>query len=280
MKICFKNSVLALLLALSFFLAPSMALAWPADADWIPVYRGADPVDDTLNDAAGSRDIVGDVTTPYPAAYISNDGTYINYRIRLDDDPLNNPRTQLDPFGWGFIIDTDQNADDYEWMIMLDGISEELYLAENTVKTGVGDPSDKAEVIATPTWPEAAVLNGNYRVVTADSTFNGDTDYFLDFRLNYADFKAATGITDSTAIRYFIGSSNSAQTLASDLVAASDLYSGLSESVLPTGPQPTTGSVKFVADLAGNGDVTEIYPGDTIYIRVDDADQNSMASEA
>jgi len=276
----FKKSILPLLLAPLFSLMPAMALAWPNDADWIAIYRGVDPVDDTLNDAAGSRDIVGDTTTPYPAAYISNDGTYINFRIRLDDDPLNNPRTALDPFGWGFIIDTDQNADDYEWMVMVDGISEEIYLAENTLKTGTGDPSDKAEVIATPTWPEAAVLNSNYRVVTADSTFNGDTDYFLDFRLNYTDFKAATGITDSTPVRYFMGSSNSAQTLASDLVAASDLYAGLSETVLPTGPQPTTGSAKFAADLAGTGDVTEIYPGDTIYIRVDDADRNSMASEA
>ncbi|MDT8316975.1 MAG: DUF11 domain-containing protein [bacterium] len=268
------------LLGIFLALTPRISFAWPTDADWIAVYRGTDTIDDLEGDAAGSRDIVGDTTTPYPAAYISNDGTYINYRIRLDDDPLNNPRTELDPFGWGFIIDTDQNADDYEWMVMLDGISEKLYLAENTVKTSVGDPSDKAEVIVSPTWPETAVLNGNYRVVTADSTFGGGTDYFLDFRLNYADFLAATGITDSTPIRYFMGSSNSAQTLASDLVAASDLYTGLSETVTPAGTQPTTGTVRFVSFANWTSDVTQVYPGDTIAIRVEDADQNSIASEA
>ncbi len=58
------------------------------------------------------------------------------------------------------------------------------------------------------------------------------------------------------------------------MIGVSDLYAGFSDFMTPLGVRPTTGTVHFVQDLAGNGDVTEVIAGDTLYIKVDDADQN------
>ncbi len=249
--------------------------AWPADSDWIPVYQNGLPVTDPEGDVSQSMDIVGDAS--YPAAYIHNNGSHLHFRFRLDETPDKNGG--LDPFGWGFLVDTDMNADDYEYMIMVDGINNPdlFYLAKNTVKTAIGDPSDKAEVVV---WSEHAnrdPISGNYRITTADSNFHADPDYFLEFRIPYDLFKAELGLTDTSLIRYFVGSSASAQTLSKDLLGT-DLYGGLSEFVLPIGTLPTTGSVKFVGDIAGNGDVTYFYVTDTLFVRVDDSDQNGNAS--
>ena len=263
-------------------------MAWPTDSDWNPLYRAGGFVDDPEKDSATSRDIVGDTT--FAAASLYNDGTYIYFRIRLDEDPRDNSLTGLDPFGWGFLIDTDGDTGDYEFMIMLDGIvkPEEIYLAENTVKTNLSDPSDKAETI---TWSQLLnndPISGNYRVLTSTdpggptTNFGGDSDFYIDYRMPFDVFKTTLGLNDNSLIRLFIGSSNSAQTLTADLgTTASSAYDGLlndgiSDEVLPNGELPSTGALIFVADINGNGNITEFYPGDTLYIRVDDADQNGI----
>jgi uncharacterized repeat protein (TIGR01451 family) len=133
----------------------------------------------------------------------------------------------------------------------------------------LGDPSDSAEILAA-----SIPVSGNMQVSVADTALNGNADYFLDWRFPYATFKQYTGLTDYSPLRLFFGSSNNANSLAADLVGASDLYAGLSDVSTPLGTKPTTGTVKFVADLAGNGDVIQINAGDTLYIRVDDGDVN------
>ena len=57
-------------------------------------------------------------------------------------------------------------------------------------------------------------------------------------------------------------------------MGASDLYTGFSDYVSPFGMRPTTGTVRFVQNLAGTGDVTAVCAGDTLYISVDDGDRN------
>jgi len=275
-----------LLLTLVLVMLPTSAQAWPADTSWNPLYyNGGNYVDDPEKDSATSRDIVGDAT--YPAASMYNDGTYIYFRQRLDEDPRDNSLTGLDPFGWGFLFDTDGDSGDYEFMLMLDGIvnPESIYLAENTVKTNLSDPSDKAETIVWSQLLNSDPTSGNYRVLTpADpggptSSFGGDDDYYLDYRMPYDVFKTTLGLNDDSLIRLFIGSSNSAQTLTADLGTTggtTTLNAGLSDEVLPNGELPSTGALSFVADLAGTGDVTEFYPGAFLYLRVDDADQNGI----
>ncbi len=260
---------------------PHSAWAWPTNGDWIPIYNGSDMLSDPQKDSTGSRDIVGDPTNA--AAYLFNDGNYIYFRVRLDADPRDNSGVALGPFGWGFLLDLNQNLDDYEYMIMLDGITspETMYLARNTQQGIIGDPSDKAEIII---WQENLSYGNNFRVLgPLDSggpttTFGADDDFFLDYFIPYDVFKNSMGLTNDSVIRYFVGSSNSAQTLSADLVAGTTLYDGSSNYVMPSGTQPTTGSVYFVSDTAGATDLTEFYAGGIVYLKVIDADLNSAAT--
>lgn len=254
-------------------LLPYLAFAWPATNQWWPVYRGGVILQDPNNDAQTSRNVVSDATNA--AGYIFNDGTYMYFRLRLDADPGGGGgQNLLKPYGWGVEFDTDLNTGTYEWLIMVDGIAnpETISLWRNTVQGVLGDPGDKPEVLFSST-----AASGNIQITPADTSFNGDQDYFLDWRFSYAAFKQATGLTDSSPLRMFAGTSSSGNNLSGsggDLVGASDLYAGFSDTIIPMGTRPTTGTVRFVADLAGSGDVTQITTGTTVYIRVDDADQN------
>lgn len=287
MRIKQSNKYLILICLILFLLIPATAhAAWPSvNSDWIPLYNTAGPIGDPTGDGAGPRDIVG--STTYPAGYLYNDGAYIYYRIRLDEDPWQSAAQKLKPFGWGFIIDTDQDTDYYEWMVMIDGITDVLYIAENTIKTTCGGgalscPSEKAEVVVYSealTNAPAPNTSGNFQVSLADSTFNSNADYFIDFRFPYATWLNEMGLTESSPIRYFIGSSNQAQTLTADLVGGTYIYEGISNTVLPNGKMPTDGTVRFVTSNYTT-DLEQIYPGQTIYIRVEDVDRNSMYSTA
>ncbi|MDT8442799.1 MAG: DUF11 domain-containing protein [Desulfuromonadales bacterium] len=290
------NNKLAKMVILSFLLfvtSVTSAFAWPSSSQWIPVPKGGTAIQDPQGDAQGARNIVPDDNIT-PAAYIYNDGINIYFRFRLDDDPTGSGgQGLLQSFGWGFEIDTDQNADDYEWLMILDGISspEVIRLMENTVKSQLGDPSDTAEDVISP-YP----LSGNYRITAAETCFdsgknpggvcnasNQYQDYFLDYKLPYSVFKAATGITDNTLVRFFVGSSSSANNLTengADLVAGSDLYAMASDYVTPFGfltpdLEFYDGGVRFVNDLNGAFDSYVAAPGDDIFIRIDDLDLSS-----
>ena len=252
------------------FLLAGHIYAWPTSSEWVPVYKGGIYLQDPNGDANGSRNVVSDASNP--AAYIFNDGTYIYFRLRLDRNPAGSGgQGLLQSFGWGVLFDTNLNSGNYEWIIMVDGISqtEVIGLWQNTSQGTLGDPSDSPEILQS-----SISVTGNYQISEAGTSFNGDADYFLDWRFPYSTFKSATGLTDYSPLRLFFGSSNNASSLSADLVGGSDLYAGFSDVVTPLGTTPTNGSVKFVVDLAGNGDVIQIYAGDTVYIRVIDGDVN------
>ena len=236
----------------SFIYSPSPALAaWPTTGDWNPLPQGGGYLTDIDSDATASRDIIGTSIPDYPAAYTYSDGDYIYYRIRLNGDPYFST-DNLKPFGWGFLIDTDGDFGDYEWIIMTDGIGDEIYLAENTTKTGVGDPSDKAE---TRVWEEPldeTPGTGNFVVTDTglDIDVDGTNEFFLDFRVPFSVLESLANLSLTEPIRYFVGSSNSAQTLATDLVGSS-LFTDMTDPVTVGGTPPTTATTTFVADLAG-----------------------------
>ncbi len=251
-------------------LSCGVALAWPSASDWTPLLVGGAPKQDALNDATTYKNLVSDAT--HSTIYTSNDGIYMYFRLRLDGDPAGSGgQGALKPAGWGVEFDTDSNALDYEWMLLVDGKSspEIIGFWENTVKSGTGDPNDKPETLSLSTDVS------NMRVLAADTSLNGDQDYFLDFRINYATFKAITGLTDSSPIRVFEGSSSSADGLQE---SGADFSGGYSDFFTPDGINLTTGSVAFVSDIAGNGDATQVQPGDPLYIRVDDTDMNNSTS--
>lgn len=254
-------------------LMPSYAHAWPTVSQWIPVYKNSTYLQDSNSDANGSRNVVSDAANA--ASFIFNDGTYLYFRLRLDQDPTGQGgQGYLQSFGWGVELDTNRNAGDYEWLIMLDGISqtEAITLWQNTVQATLGDPSDKPEILKA-TIP----LLGNYQISIANTAINGDADYFLDWRIPSATFKQASGLTDTSPIRLFFGSSSSTNNLTSngaDFVGGSDLFTGVSDTTTLLGTKPTTGTVRFVGDLTGGGDTVQVFAGDTIFIRVDDGDVN------
>lgn len=266
------------------------ALAWPLDSEWQILLKGGGTLKDTGTggkngdgDASGSSNIVSASDAipadAFPSAYIYNDGAYLFYRMRLDTDPSGSGgQGILQQFGWGIEIDSDQDARDYEWLLMVDGIAspETVNLQQNTVQGTLGDPSDVAE-ITVASYP----LPGNHRIVMADSSINGDQDYFLDFRIPYNVFLGATGLGPDSMIRYFVGTSKSANNLTdngADLLGGSDLYNGLGDYLTPGGGTApcggyTNGTVMFVNALDGFIDQQLVSPGNFIYIRVDDADQ-------
>jgi len=166
------------------------------------------------------------------------------------------------------------NAPDYEWIYLVDGISqiENISFWHDTVTGTINDPSDKAELLEDP-YP----LAGNYQVTAADTSINGNQDYFLDFRYSYASYKSWTGLTDYSPIRLYLGTSKSTNNLTehgADLLGASDLVTGFSDWVTPLMTTPTDGTVKFVSDIDGNGDEEEQCLWATLYLRVDDGDPN------
>ncbi|MCK4911578.1 MAG: DUF11 domain-containing protein, partial [Thermodesulfovibrionales bacterium] len=278
--------ILAITLALPMLavslISPDNAQAWPTESDWSALVNGATALGDIEGEVAGSREIVGDAT--YPAAYVFNDGNYIYYRIRLDEDP--SQAGYLKPFGWGFLIDTDQDSDYYEWMVMIDGITDTLYIAENTVKSGtLGDPGDRAEVVVYQEDLDNTPGSENFKTyITSDvesptSLFEGTDDYFIEFRYPYNIWLNEMGLDDTSIIRYFVGSSNQAQTLSSDIVGGSTLYDSVTNPILPTGTTPTDGDV-FFKEADGIANMTDFYPGANLYVRVEDMDQNTISTEA
>lgn len=194
------------------------------------------------------------------------------FRLRLDASPEGGGgQGLLAPFGWGALIDTNNNAGNYEWSIMVNGISnpETITLWQNTVQGTLGSPTDSPEINVS-----SITASGNIVISAADTSINGNLDYFLDWRFPYSTFKTATGLNDNSIIRMWFGSSNNGTVLSADLVAGTDLYTAVSDPVTLISTTPTTGSVMFVSDLAGNGDVTQSDAGANLFVKVTDADRN------
>lgn len=265
--------IVGVILSLSCDVA-SAQVPWPDDAQWISILKDGLPLQDDIGDAQGSRNVVSDPT--HPVAYLYNDLTYLFFRIRLDDDPAGGGgKGFLEPFGWGMELDTDLDLSDYEWLVMVDGLSktENVSLQENSVQRKLGDPGDRTESTPFTYTP----IESYARILPADTQFNGDPDYFLDWYIPYANLKSVSGLTDDSPIRVVWGSSSSATSLSehgADLVEGSDLYTMASDYMIPLGTTATTGTVMFVAGLDGAGDVTAIVAGDMVFVKVTDADQN------
>lgn len=246
----------------AMYARPVAAQAFPADASWTALeQQGQGMGDPTTDGSTQGREIVG--STTHPAVYVASDGAFFYCRMRLDDDPVMN--NSLRPFGWGLLIDTDDNLTDYEFMIMLDGISDTVVLAENTAKSMVGDPSDPAEV---DHYVAPIVLGTNVIASAASfpqpaSMFNGTPDVFISFAIPWTALSAA-GLDATQVVRFMAGTSNNGRSITVDLTGT------------VTAPGPGTLVLGASDPLPlGLGDNTDL-DGDGVPNTVEDANGNGI----
>ena len=217
------------LVTLGLLVGPSMPYAYPADADWVALMQGGVGLGDVNTDGQNNgREIVGSAADP--AVYLYHDTTNSLFwvRLRVDNDPqqaVNNLRA----YGWGLVFDTDMNLDDYEYAVLLDGISEDINTFQNTVKLGLGDPSDSSEVVLDTVVTD---YTSNVRVLSASTTFSSDADYFIDFSVSDVAMLAAGMGTGP--LRVIAGTSNNARSLSLDIGGTTDsgagaMYTGASD---------------------------------------------------
>jgi large repetitive protein len=224
------------------------AATFPADTDWVTITQFGIGISDPLADGQNNgREIVGDATDP--AVFMFNDGTDVFFRLRLDDTPAQGGG--LAPFGWGVIIDTDGNFNDYELIAIAEGVgTDEVSLAANTTPGGVGDPSDTAETLLYTANADLAA-NGNVRILSAGTSFNASPDFFLDFAIPYAMFLAA-GIDANTPLRLIAGTSASGRSLTVD-IGGTALSPGPGTIDDAASDPITISGVPAVQDLDGDG---------------------------
>lgn len=192
-------------------LDPSAALGqtFPADSGWLELAQGGTPVGDVQGDATGYRDVVGDAANPVAYVYVDPDHLY--FRVRADGDPLKGPG-DFNSGAWGVEIDTDGGRTAYEFLALVDGVSNPaVRLRQNTTPGLPNDPLDQAETLLA-TYPTATYA----RVVAAPSMFGGDPDFFVDWAVDLADL-FASGVDLSEPLLFVFGTSNNKRTLNADL---------------------------------------------------------------
>jgi MYXO-CTERM domain-containing protein len=226
----------------------SQAATFPADSEWIPLRQAGATIGDVITDGNNNgRELVGDAT--FAAVSVYSDGTDFFVRLRLDDDPTGSGQAVVAPFGWGILIDTNNNLDDYEFIIIIDGTGpDEIALAQNTNQQTVGDPNDVAEVDVFVT-PADGGVDGNVSITTADSTFGGDADFFLDFALPMSALNGV-GLDLTDTVRFVAGTSNNGRSLSVDLMSCDD---GATTCTLTTSSSDTVMLDGSNADLDSDG---------------------------
>ncbi len=190
------------------------ATVFPPAASWIPIQQADLNIGDIETDGANNgREIVG--SSSLPAVFIFADDLEFSVRLRLNSDPTSGSNVR--PFGWGLLIDTDGNFNAYEFSVMIDGTGNprRVVFAQNTSPGTTGSPQDTAETELS-SIPINMAVGGNVAVSVADSTIGGDADFFLDFSVPLSALKNA-GITLSRPLRIFAGTSSSANSLSVDL---------------------------------------------------------------
>ncbi len=212
-------------LLLAALAVPALAATFPTT--WTPVAinpgdGGVEYLGDPAGDGQGNgRDIVG--TNENPAFYVASDATHFFFRIRLDLSPLQS-ENDLRPYGWGILIDADGDVRDYDFLLMVNGITETLDYRQKTTKTLAGDPSETADVTLLSTPLVYTGPTHNIQVGPAGSSINGTPDFFLDVAISLSSFYgvnpdggAYLNFSPSTPLMFWVGVSNSSQSIQTDL---------------------------------------------------------------
>ena len=187
---------------------------------WVIARTGGLPVGDIEGDASTARDIVGDAA--HPALYIASDATHLYFRLRLDIDPRQ-AATNIGPFGWGCLINTDGDPTTYEYATIVDGVNnpDAIYFYKNTMTTVPNSPADAPDIpaITTVTDPlTAAVAHAQVVPITPGSfgdNANVDDDFFMDWAIELGPALAA-GFNPANPANYYCGSANNGTNIGTD----------------------------------------------------------------
>jgi hypothetical protein len=198
-------------------LAPAAAYAqvvFPADTAYVPLRCGNAVMSDGFADAPAAleeRDIVGDAQAP--AGLRASDATNLYLRLRFEEDPA--PAGQVAAFSWGMEYDLDNDLDDYELLILVDGTAGaagRVTVFRNTTTTLQNDPNDPADQPAAQTYTFA---NNARTVAAAGSNNGGNADFFLDFAVPWSAL-IPLGLDHDTPTRVWAASSDSPNSLNGD----------------------------------------------------------------
>lgn len=210
-------AIASLLVAALVFLGElgdAAAQAFPPDDEWAPLYCGAAPMRDGVQDESGAvddRDLVGDPSDP--AGMHASDTQFLFLRLRLDKDPA--PGGMLAPFAWGMQIDLDGDVSTYELLLLVDGTgggSGAVRLYRNTMTTTPNDSADPADM------PQVAMFALPFHArsrVAPGSSFAGDPDFFLEFAVPWAQLEPL-GLGHDTLIFVWAASSSTTARLDGD----------------------------------------------------------------
>jgi len=269
-NVVLRSAGLALLIAGAALVTPARAQNF-AGAQWIPLTMSAAPVGDPVGDAVGGggeRDIVGDAANP--AAFIFQDAQYMYFRLRVSGDPIQNGSFRQ--FGWGCVVEADNNAQTYEFLAVVNGIepngpgseNDAVEWAWNQTTTSPNSVGDVAN--ATPVAQLQRSVHT--RVVDAGSTFGGNPDFFIDWAVPLATIRAgggpdtAPGVPSGTKLRFACGTSNNARDYSADPACAlannqCTLENTLSDPFICN----DTGCAPLDSDSDGVPDVIEVQKG-------------------
>ncbi|MEA1965035.1 MAG: SdrD B-like domain-containing protein [Candidatus Aerophobetes bacterium] len=214
----------------------SAVYAWPSS--WRAYTKGGDLLWDPKDQNPSAIDLRGDSGSAAGFYYQDSNGLY--FRQRVNANP-SGPGI-FAQYAWMVLIESDGDSTTYEWSLGVNGIGEEVELWENTVKSN--SPGDLAEI---QKWTG---LTGTYaQIVLADSSFDSDTDYFVDWYIPYTTFTFLTGLNENSTIRFFYGTSANAQNINKDLQAGDPgtLSEGFGDAVTPSGAVPVIPDVEVVA---------------------------------
>ena len=206
---------LSLLCAVSLTTS-AQAATWPADADWNPYTQdGVGMGDPTTDGGNGAREVVGDTTDP--AVYWYSDSTHAQFRFRLNADPTG--PGGLQSFAWGLLVDVDGDFTGAEFLYIINGASEDIEVWRNDVVQSIDDPGDQMETLLY-SEPTEYITDPNVRITLANTTFDADPDFFLDWAVPLAVLEAE-GLADAV-VSYVAGTSSSGQNLTLDHAGCDD----------------------------------------------------------
>jgi outer membrane protein OmpA-like peptidoglycan-associated protein len=170
---------------------PVHAFAWPAaDGDWVPLEQGGTAIEDLTGDFVGTEghhDLVG--TSSVPVAYWSADAAHLMLRLQLAGTADDGSGSLMDS-SWAWLIDTDGESADFEFMLAIDGTDGDVTLWSNGAGAD-GIAPDPSELTLETTF--GSVLNGDVRVT-------GGAGEMLDARLDRTDLATWLGVADTDAI--------------------------------------------------------------------------------